>query len=67
MPQFTVEYTVTETTRRRVIVAAESSEEAAELVTEYDADLYDSWQVDSMKYEIADVEVVGTMAEGSDA
>jgi hypothetical protein len=67
MPKFFVDYTVTEVTRQRVVVEAESAEQARELMDEYEVDLSESWQIDSMKYEVDYVEVVGTMAEGSDA
>mgnify|MGYP003582407731 CR=1 FL=1 len=67
MPKFFVDYTVTEFTHQRVVVEAETAEQALELMYEYEVDLSESWQIDSMKYEIDYVEITGTVAEDAKA
>ena len=54
MAVFTIEYTLTERTRRKVDVEADTMTEALAAVEEYEADLSDSWEVDSLEYSVAD-------------
>jgi hypothetical protein len=58
MPQFTLEYTVTERTRQRMTVEADTADEAIRLLAEYEIDETDNWQTDSLEYSIGDVDLV---------
>lgn len=58
MPDFDVEYIQTQRTRRRVTVKADTPEDAAEMVADYEADLTDSWEVDSIEWSVDEAEPV---------
>lgn len=58
MAKFTIEYTVTEVTRQRIVIEADSVEEAIEAVETYEFDNSDQWQVDSLQWSIDNVEAV---------
>lgn len=58
MPQFTLEYTVTERTRQRMVVEAPTADEAIRLLAEYEIDETDNWQTDSLEYSIGDVDLI---------
>lgn len=66
MPKVLVEYTVTEITRERLWVEADSGDDAIEAVENYEIDNSDSYQVDSICWELSDAEVVEIEAEEED-
>ena len=57
MAEYTLEYTLTERTRRQIIIEADSAVEAIAAVENYEVDTTDSWEVDSLEWSIQDVEV----------
>lgn len=58
MPKILVEYTKTEITRERLWVEADSPEDAVEGVENYEFDNSDAYEVDSLRWELDDVEVI---------
>lgn len=54
---FAVEYTVTEVTRQRILIEADSAEEARLAVETYEFDNTNQQQIDSYRWEVSDVEV----------
>lgn len=63
MPKFFVDYTKTQVTRERVVIEAESQEEAVRLVEEYEFDNSEAWEIESIEWSIDNVEAVtGAMA-----
>ena len=63
MPKFTMKYTLTEVTERQVEIEADNEEDAIEAMENYEADTSDSYQVNSIRWEIEDVEVVSAEPE----
>lgn len=63
MPKFTMKYTLTEVTERQVEVEADNEEDAIEAMQNYEVDTSDSYQVNSIRWEIEDIEVVSADAE----
>ena len=59
MAKFLIEYTKTEITRERVWIEADTVEEAVQAVEEYEFDNSDSYEVDSLRWEVSDVEATG--------
>jgi hypothetical protein len=66
MPQFLIEYTKTEVTRERVWIEADSPAEALRVVEEYEFDNSESYEVDSLRWEISDAEVQGETPDEDD-
>ena len=58
MPKVLIEYTKTEITRERIWVEADSAADAVQGVEEYEFDNSDAYEVDSIRWEISDVEAV---------
>jgi len=58
MPKVLIEYTKTEVTRERIWVEADSVEEAVTGVEEYEFDNSEAYEVDSIRWEVSDVEAV---------
>ena len=58
MAKYLIEYTRTEVVKERIEIEADSPEEAVELVEEYNFDNSESWEVDSLRWEVSDVEFV---------
>lgn len=58
MPKFTVEHEVTERTVQRVVIEADTPEEALRLVEEYEFDNSESWEVDSIEWSLQNAKVV---------
>ncbi len=57
MTRFTVHFTVTERTRREIVVEAASAEEAVALVEEYEFDHYEVNEIDSLEWTLSDVAI----------
>lgn len=55
MAEFKLKYTLTEITERELFVEAENLEEAIAALESYEVDTSDSYQTDSMRWEISDV------------
>lgn len=58
MPKVLIEYTKTEVTRERIWVEADNAADAVQGVEEYEFDNSDAYEVDSIRWEISDVEAV---------
>lgn len=58
MPKFTIEHEVTERTVQRVVIEADTPEEALRLVEEYEFDNSESWEVDSIEWSLQNAKVV---------
>lgn len=58
MPDFEFEYTLTERTRRRITVEAETFEDALNQVQDYEVDFGDSYEFCSLDWTVDDVEEV---------
>lgn len=63
MAKYLVEYTRTEIVRERVFIEADSAAEAQEAVETYDFDNSYSYETDSFRWEVSDVEVVEEVLE----
>ena len=59
MAKFLIEYTKTEITRERVWIEADSVAEAVRVVEEYEFDNSEAYEVDSLRWELGDVEPTG--------
>lgn len=57
MRTYEIEFTLTERTRRRMTVTADSAEDAVRAVEEYECN-DDSYEVDSLEWSISDVEEI---------
>lgn len=60
MRHFVVEYTVTEVTRQRISILADSAQEALEAVEGYEFDNTDQYEVNSLMWSISSAEVIPT-------
>ena len=58
MAKYLIEYTRTEIVKERVVIEADSQEEAVRLVEEYEFDNSESYETDSLRWEVSDVEFV---------
>ena len=58
MAKYLIEYTRTEIVKERVVIEADSQEEAVRLVEEYEFDNSESYETDSLHWEVSDVEFV---------
>ncbi|UIS25305.1 hypothetical protein [Erythrobacter phage vB_EliS-L02] len=58
MPKVLIEYTKTEITRERIWVEADNAADAVQGVEEYEFDNSEAYEVDSLRWEISDVEAV---------
>jgi hypothetical protein len=58
MPKILIEYTKTEVTRQQVWIEADTPTEALRMVSEYDSDDSEPYQVACLLSKISDVEVV---------
>lgn len=57
MTEFTITYTVTERTRWKRLVEADSAEEAVELVKQYEFDNSEGQKIESLEWTVDDVEL----------
>lgn len=58
MAKYLIEYTRTEIVKERVVIEADSPEEAVQVVEEYEFDNSESYETDSLRWEVSDVEFV---------
>ena len=58
MAKYVIEYTKTEITRERVEIEADTPEEALREVEEYEFDSSEASYVDSLCWEVSEVEVI---------
>lgn len=58
MAHYTIEYTKTERVRERIIIEADSPEEALRVVEEYEFDNSNAWETDSLEWSLSDAEIV---------
>lgn len=63
MAKYVIEYTKTEVTRERVEIEADTPQEALREVEEYEFDNSEAWYVDSLRWEVSEVEVIRQVAE----